>query len=835
MDNLDNAFAPLNLDDLTGADNAPASSPDFQPIQPPADPMPGMFRHEGKSASACWPYHDATGAVVLVAARFPKPDGDKEVKPFRYGRKGENPPRWHAGLYGLKPMPLYRLPALCANPDGRVLVVEGEKKADAAAGRFPDMIATASQGGSNAARKADWSPVAGRAVVIWPDHDKAGTDYARDVAEMARKAGAASVAVVTIPEHWPVKWDLADALPEGVTNETLRAMLASAVPVETEAAPDAPPDAVALPWGFEMRKRGTRPGLYLIPEASQNNPDAKPVFVAAPFDVIGETSDGTGAGHGAVLQWTDCHGHTHTKAVARRLGHTDGRTLASDFEDAGLHVGTTHSAYENFRRFIVEVRHARQLVSVTRTGWHDPGGNPCFILPGGEAFGPGADHVILQSEAVGNDTAYRTGGTLEGWQQEVAAPAVGNDLLVLGISAGFAATLLDVVTEPSGGFHIFGKSRAGKTTVLRAAASVWGKAASGGMIRQWRATGNGLEGTAAATTDTLLCLDEIGQASGKDVSEVIYTLGNGSGKTRAGRNGEARMPRTWRTLFLSNGEIDLAQKLGEAGLKPMAGQEVRFPSLSADAGAGLGAFQNLHHAADAGSFAKAIEAASQRHYGHAARAFLVKLASDRGVDPDGLREYLDELRNAFLAAHKPAGADGQVASVAQRFALLAAAGELATAWVVVPWPAGEATRAAAACFKRWLAARGGTEAGEDIEAVRMVRGFINAHGTSRFELIRPEGSEHPEEKTINRAGWRRKVEGGEWEYLVTSDAWRSEICKGADPKRVAKVLARKGLLVTDDKGRLQHQTRIRGEGSAPIRVYAVKGAILDAEAGENGE
>ena len=116
----------------------------------------------------------------------------------------------------------------------------------------------------------------------------------------------------------------------------------------------------------------------------------------------------------------------------------------------------------------------------------------------------------------------------------------------------------------------------------------------------------------------------------------------------------------------------------------------------------------------------------------------------------------------------------------------------------------------------------------------MMRAFIAANATSRFELIRPEGSERPEEKTINRAGWRRRVEGGGWEYLISLDAFRSEVCKGADPKRVAKVLLRKGLL-NATAPRSQLTTRIPGQGPAPIRVYAVKGDILDAEAGDDGQ
>ena len=126
------------------------------------------------------------------------------------------------------------------------------------------------------------------------------------------------------------------------------------------------------------------------------------------------------------------------------------------------------------------------------------------------------------------------------------------------------------------------------------AASVWGPPTSDGQMRQWRGTANGLEGAAVETTDTLMVLDELGQASPNEVSEVVYMLCNGSGKQRASRTGAARRRQTWRVQFLSTGEITLGAKMGEVGKRSTAGLDVRLVNLSADAGAGMGVFQVLH-------------------------------------------------------------------------------------------------------------------------------------------------------------------------------------------------------------------------------------------------
>src|SRR5207248_5407942 len=133
------------------------------------------------------------------------------------------------------------------------------------------------------------------------------------------------------------------------------------------------------------------------------------------------------------------------------------------------------------------------------------------------------------------------------------------------ISAGFAGPLLDVTGDPSGGVHVTGKSQSGKTTLLCTTASIWGIGDAGGQIRTWRATANGLEGAAAASSDGVLILDELGEADARAASEIVYLLANETGKSRADRSGAARRRRTWRVLFLSSGEVTLQAKLAEAG------------------------------------------------------------------------------------------------------------------------------------------------------------------------------------------------------------------------------------------------------------------------------
>lgn len=165
-------------------------------------------RHGPRSTT--WTYHDADGNPVGLVVRWNTPTG-KDVRPVSRKADGSG---WCIG--GMPtPRLLYKLPDLLATkPGDRIYVVEGERCADAA--RAMGYVSTTSPHGSKSASKADWSPMAGREVVILPDHDDAGERYADDVAQLATAAGAKSVRIVRIASMMdgkaPAGFDVADLL-----------------------------------------------------------------------------------------------------------------------------------------------------------------------------------------------------------------------------------------------------------------------------------------------------------------------------------------------------------------------------------------------------------------------------------------------------------------------------------------------------------------------------------------------------------------------------------------------------------------------------------------------
>jgi hypothetical protein len=183
------------------------------------DKVPDKIVHPtlGQPA-AFWLYHDQQGRVLGLVCRWDHPGGGKTIRPYTPSRNANGDIAWQWKGWA-EPRPLYGLSRLAAHPDAPVLVAEGEPAAAAAQKLFPDMAATTWAHGAESASKADFSPLQGRTVYVWPDADEPGHRAAQTVCVAALAAGAADVHVVVPPEGVTSGWDLADALAEGWTPE----------------------------------------------------------------------------------------------------------------------------------------------------------------------------------------------------------------------------------------------------------------------------------------------------------------------------------------------------------------------------------------------------------------------------------------------------------------------------------------------------------------------------------------------------------------------------------------------------------------------------------------
>jgi putative DNA primase/helicase len=475
------------------------------------------------------------------------------------------------------------------------------------------------------------------------------------------------------------------------------------------------------------------------------------------------------------------------------------------------------------RRWLTDYLQSRQPAElvriVDRVGWH----GRAYVLPRETLGDDGGERILFQSEAP-TDGTFERRGTLAQWQERIGRLCAGNSRLTFAASCAFAGPLLAwAAGTDGGGFHLVGDSSCGKTTALRVAASVWG---GRDYLQRWRATDNGIEAMAAQHSDGLLCLDELAQLDPKVAGESAYMLANGQGKSRAGRTGTARPRLSWRLLFLSAGEIGLAEHMSEAGKRTRAGQELRMIDLPADAGRGCGVFEELHGHEGGGALAQHLARACETTFGAPGRAWLERLTGGtEGLSRD-MRARMDAIEVQFV----PEAAAGQVQRVGRRFALVAAAGEKATEAGVTGWAAGWATDAARHCFNAWIEARpGGIGLTEDAQIMRQVRQWFGLHGEARFtDWSRADDDHAP--KTMNRAGWRKAIKTGTglveltgWEWFVLPDVFRTEACKGYTVRAALRLLADRGHLVTEGK---HFGCRASPPGAEKVTVYRVRSSVL---------
>lgn len=184
-----------------------------RPRAPASAIVPSMEHTEYGLPSHSWVYADTDGVVLGYVARYDIPGRRKQFVPWtwndergKYMSKGFETPR-----------PLYGLHDLAARPEARVLIVEGEKAADAARKLAPDMVAVTWPGGAQSVLSADWGAIAGRSVVLWPDADEPGA------VAMEKLAGALAELKCSVSristEGLTGGWDAADS---GFTPEAFR-------------------------------------------------------------------------------------------------------------------------------------------------------------------------------------------------------------------------------------------------------------------------------------------------------------------------------------------------------------------------------------------------------------------------------------------------------------------------------------------------------------------------------------------------------------------------------------------------------------------------------------
>ena len=536
-------------------------------------------------------------------------------------------------------------------------------------------------------------------------------------------------------------------------------------------------------------------------------------FICSPIEVIAKTRDTNSGTWGRLLQWRDDDSVLHTWSMPLSLLQGDAREYRKELASQGLNITTNPKQRSYLDTYIQDYPIHKRALCVDKLGWH----GEQYILPDG-AIGSDSKQLIVYQSAHAINSTIAQQGTLEQWRDELCKKLAEQSRFVFSIACAFAGQLLALLDDDGGGFHLLGSSSMGKSLSLKVAASVWGKPDR--YVKTWRSTDNALEGTASECNDSFLPLDEISDSDAKAVGRTIYMLGNGTGKGRSTVTGHNRTTKTWRIIFLSNGEESLQNFMAQAGQKTNAGVEVRVAHIDADAGKGLKTFDSLVLAKTSEAQADKIKELSHAYYGVAGMAWLEHITTDKAATTATAKQLIDD----FMSQYSDLAA--QAHRVAKRFAIVAAAGEIATLAGITGWQAGQATTAVKVCLDNWLDNYGRDGEHEQRQIIEHIKAFIEQHGSSRFQPCYRNTRLDFEERTPNRVGYRNMETG---DYYFSKETF-DKVCAPFSKKKVLQVLEEADLLLLNQGDRKIYKAPdTLFSGKQRPSVYAVTANILCCE------
>ena len=529
---------------------------------------------------------------------------------------------------------------------------------------------------------------------------------------------------------------------------------------------------VSLKPRYECDKTGVN---FIAVETGKDGEtyEKPPLRLSDPIALIGRGRD-TDGNHYRIIEWRDCLTR-QTKTAALPMAE-----IGSNWQMLLKHGLTVHSG-----------RRKRELLAdyLQTSGLHTPYtvtekcGWQCraYVLPNGEIIrateSKRAERIIYNGDT-SQAAAYTISGSLKEWQDEIAHYAAGNSRVLLALGTALAAPLLAITGEQNGGFHIYGDSSDGKTTAALVALSVFGNPQT--LKMTWRGTDLGFSNAALARNDGLLVLDEIGEARPKTISKTAYSVINGKSKIQGAKDGGNRVSQEWRVLLFSTGEYSMNAYMNNAAEKWEAGQAVRLPSIPAATLHGI--YENLHDFQDGATLSEHLQAATQWQYGTAGRAWIEQLAKMP-------HERIQAAQTAFMQTLP--SLDGQARRVAKRFALAAAALELAHE--ITGLPQGVDMAGIKQCFDDWFKLNGAGKQ-EDRQIIENAVNFMQAYAYS------PRFASWTSELTSNEhAGYRKTSQTELDEFWIVPKVFEEEILQGKDVVKGCVVLHGIGWLKKNGK------------------------------------
>ena len=469
-----------------------------------------------------------------------------------------------------------------------------------------------------------------------------------------------------------------------------------------------------------------------------------------------------------------------------------------------------------------------RILVVNRLGWlDDPRGFLTFVLP--ERVITNAANSAIQFEPDATTPTIHTvraQGTLTDWQQHIAAPACEHPMMLFALSVGLTSPFLAFVNATDSMIlHLYGTTTIGKTTELQIAASPWGCAADPAFapgttfLQTWRQTVNGLEGQAAAHSDLLLALDEVGSTDINDIRRTVYMLSGGQGKGTMDAK-RAMNPQTfWRMVVLSTGEISLNAKMADPGGNGIRSRVVHGGLTHRALDIEVSDIAANAPVAERGKIIANLKTACGKYFGTSGPE-MVRLITKKFLSADALRSWLNKEIDIVTGDLAPSGAANETLRALRRFALISVAGEAAARAKLIPTTAAKVRAAVKGVVDQWLTATAETD---DDRILARLRDFILCNG-SQFQDIY-DGC-----VATDRVGW---VDAKNDHWIFTDETLARAV-PGYALSTVVQTLRRHNLLFINDSGKLKARVTIKALKKRP-GMYTVKAGILVNDASSTAD
>lgn len=521
-------------------------------------------------------------------------------------------------------------------------------------------------------------------------------------------------------------------------------------------------------------------GIWHHPVKNDGTAWLAPIRLCDPFTVVGTGSDIAGQHYYLI----ECANGERCLIARGDVGTPEGWRLLRNVID----IPSARKKLDLLTEFIQENGASEQWTITDTAGWHDD----AYILPSGEIIGQSAR--LYFNGKVSNDKrlAYRSAGSLDDWKSQIGRYAAGNSRLCLMLGAAFAAPLMKWLNIDGGIIHIFGDSTGGKTTMQRAAQSVWGHGI--GTAESWNTTAYALTNNAAARNDGLLSMDEINEdTTGRSVDHSIYPLANGKGRALGSKDGGNRPEIRFHVLCTSTGELTLEGHLQKFGRNAMAGQLVRCPSIPY-------LLETYYDFANTRAFLDHLNQAAVNCYGVAGRTFITQFSEDKAFWVKTATDLCNGHLDNILSQYK---LNAQFARTAKIFAAIITGLELAIKFGVINISVNEAVKGVMQCFLDWYARHSHSSVSYEAEQIKQKTiDFVQTHDLLFLDPERPYGSNRDTPGYVKRyEAYQEKKD----EYYIFPAAFREHLCRGYDEEKVKEVLHELGWLVKGSDNRWQYQ------------------------------